>query len=336
MLRSLLSLAEQPYRSIMHTRNCAYDVGWLRTYNVNVPVVSVGNLTLGGTGKSPLVAHIAEYYLGQGLNPAILSRGYAAGPNGTNDEARELRFRLPDVTHLQGRDRVANAARAVASHQANVIILDDGFQHRRLHRTTDIVLIDALCPWGYGHVFPRGLLRESIDGLSRADLACITRSDTVSSERLSELYRDISSVAPNCRIIELTHRPSRLLDANGTSRELSELQGRRVAAFCGIGNPTGFRYTLDNLDSKIVAWREFPDHYRYDQETIAELEMWVGQQAQVDYVLCTLKDLVKIPKQQLAHAPLLAVAVDCHVRRGSELLHDTLLNAIDPRLSIAG
>src|SRR5205823_9863977 len=129
----------------------------------------VGNLTLGGTGKTPCVEYVARYFRARGRRVVILSRGYG------DDEARLLADNLPDVPHLQGQDRVALADQAAKGWPADVLVLDDGFQHRRLARDLDIVLIDATEPWGYGRLFPRGLLRESPEGLRRADLVVLTR-----------------------------------------------------------------------------------------------------------------------------------------------------------------
>jgi tetraacyldisaccharide 4'-kinase len=161
-------------------RNRLFDWGWKRTHQADVPVVSVGNITTGGTGKTPLVAFLANWFQDQGQKPAILSRGYRAVDGGPNDEKLVLDLLCPGIMHLQNPDRVASARHAVTAQQVQVLVLDDGFQHRRLARDLDLVLIDATCPWGYGAVLPRGLLREPRSGMKRADLAIITRADQVS------------------------------------------------------------------------------------------------------------------------------------------------------------
>src|SRR5947199_10786584 len=160
-----LRAASLPYGAAVRLRNRLYDRGWKRTQRSAAPVVSVGNLTLGGTGKTPCVEYLARFYRGRDVRVAILSRGYGAGVPaqrvvGPNDEALVLEENLPDVPHLQGADRVALAGVAVEELEAELLILDDGFQHRRLGRDLDVVLLDATEPFGHGRLFPRGLLRE--------------------------------------------------------------------------------------------------------------------------------------------------------------------------------
>ena len=144
------------YGLVVRVRNRAYDGGLFQIRRVDVPVVSIGNLTAGGTGKTPCVEYVARFYRQLDLRVAILSRGYGAA-SGPNDEALLLEENLPDVPHLQGADRVETATTAVEELESEVLVLDDGFQHRRLGRDLDVVLIDATCPWGYGHLLPRGL-----------------------------------------------------------------------------------------------------------------------------------------------------------------------------------
>src|SRR5438876_5539483 len=176
LCRLALSVASGPYGSAVHLRNWCYDRGWLPTHRPPVPVISVGNLTAGGTGKTPCVEYLARFLQARGLRPAVLSRGYR-GNGRPNDEALILEANLPDVPHLQGKDRVTRASQAVRVFGADVLILDDGFQHRRLRRDLDLVLIDAMNPWGHGRLLPRGLLREPISSLRRADAVIVTRLD---------------------------------------------------------------------------------------------------------------------------------------------------------------
>ena len=159
-------------------RNLAFDRGWKRVERASIPVVSIGNITLGGTGKTPMVEWTARRLRSSGPRVAILSRGYAGG-SGLNDEGRLLDDNLPDVPHLQGADRVRSARVAVEELESQIVVLDDGFQHRRLHRDLDIVLLDALDPFGRHRLFPRGLLREPVASLRRADVVVLSRADLV-------------------------------------------------------------------------------------------------------------------------------------------------------------
>ncbi len=171
-----LSAASVPYGLTVRLRNLLYDLGWLRARRAPVPVVSVGNLSVGGTGKTPFVEHVAGFYRRRDVRVAVLSRGYGA-EHGPNDEALVLEENLPDVPHLQGADRAALARSAIEELESELLVLDDGFQHRRLCRDLDVVLIDATAPWGHGRLLPRGLLREPKTGLRRAHLVALTRCD---------------------------------------------------------------------------------------------------------------------------------------------------------------
>ena len=183
-----LTAASVPYGTAVRLRNRLYDAGWKARLRAAVPVVSVGNLTLGGTGKTPCVEYLARFYRDRDVRVAILSRGYG-GSGAANDEALVLEENLPDVPHLQGADRVALAGVAVEELEAELLILDDGFQHRRLARDLDVVLLDATDPFGQGRLLPRGLLREPASSLRRADAVLVSRCDQVAESSVNELTR---------------------------------------------------------------------------------------------------------------------------------------------------
>ncbi len=182
MARWSLRFAAIPYGAVVALRNRGFDRRWLEIEQAGVPVVSVGNLTVGGTGKTPMVEWVARWYRRRGQRVAILSRGYRQ-VHGLNDEGRVLEENLPDVPHLQDRDRVRSARIAVEELEAEILVLDDGFQHRRLARDLDLVLIDALEPFGLGHLLPRGLLREPLRSLRRTDMVVLSRADLVERVR---------------------------------------------------------------------------------------------------------------------------------------------------------
>jgi tetraacyldisaccharide 4'-kinase len=307
MLRALLRLAETPYALAMRIRNRRYDRGSTESHAAGVPVISVGNLTLGGTGKTPLVEWIARKLREQHIRVAIVSRGYGAEESGYNDEALELELSLPDVPHLQNPDRVTAACVAVEELEMQVILLDDGFQHRRLKRDLDIVLLDASEPFGFEHVFPRGTLREPLAGLARADVIVLSRADMAASEHRDKIKARARKYAPQAIWCEVEHQVTALLNSNGHEVCTDILKGKRIAAFCGIGNSAGFRYTLDSLGCDVVTWREFPDHHNYTRQDVTELSLW-GQQA--DVLVCTRKDLVKLRVPTLGSIPLWAVKIE--------------------------
>ncbi len=322
-LRAVLAGVELPYSLAVRWRNRRYDRGGKRVQKVGVPVVSVGNLTLGGTGKTPMVAWIARFLRAKGVRVTLISRGYGAEAGSRNDEAIELERRLPDVPHLQDPDRVAAAAIAVEELGCQMILLDDGFQHRRIYRDLDIVLLDALEPFGFRRVFPRGTLREPLGGLGRAQAVVLTRADMIDDADREAIRRRAADLAPDASWAEVVHAPEVLLAADGGSESLESLQGRTVAAFCGIGNPAGFRYTLSQCGCTVAAWKEFPDHHRYQRDEIEQLAGWASR-CGADAVVCTAKDLVKIGLSHLGPLPLRALAIGIRFLEGQERIESQL------------
>jgi tetraacyldisaccharide 4'-kinase len=316
-----------PYGLAVGVRNWLYSRGWKQIERAAAPVVSVGNLTLGGTGKTPCVEYIARYYRAQEARVAILSRGYGAD-DGRNDEARVLEENLPDVPHLQGADRAALARVAVEELDSEVLLLDDGFQHRRLHRDLDIVLVDATAPWGYGYLFPRGLLRETPANLRRAGLLMLTRCDQALDEHVEHLRQRIMRLAPGVPIVQTSHRPAGLINTERITKLTHELIHRPVAAFCGVGNPEAFRGTLTRLGATVCAWRTFSDHHPYTREDIETLRAWARQQPKDCVVATTQKDLVKVPLARLGDRELWALRIELHVETGRDILESKLQEAI--------
>ncbi len=286
-------------------------------------MVSVGNLTAGGTGKTPCVEMVARFYRGLDRRVAILSRGYGAQA-GVNDEALVLEQSLPDVPHLQGADRVALAQLAVEELESEILVLDDGFQHRRLRRDLDMVLIDATNPWGHGYLLPRGLLREPIGGLRRADVVLLTRCDLATPDAIVELRRRVREVAPQVPLVETVHEPAAWRNAAGLEQAVEALRGRPIAAFCGIGNPDGFRQTLVHLGLNVTAWRTYADHHPYSRDDIDELRRWARQQSADAALVTTQKDLVKINVDRLGERELWALRIQLRVRAGAEVLQEKL------------
>jgi tetraacyldisaccharide 4'-kinase len=321
--RGLLRLAEVPYTLAVGVRNWRFDQGHAATFTAGVPVISVGNLTLGGTGKTPMVEWLARWLRDRGVRVALVSRGYGAKPGSRNDEALELEQKLPGVPHLQDPDRVAAAREAVERFNAHVVLLDDGFQHRRLRRDVDIVLLDALEPFGHGHVFPRGLLREPVSGLRRADVVCLSRADLIAPAEWQAIRREVERFAPHADWLEAAHAPHALRTAAGEELALGSLSGRRIAAFCGLGNPKGFRRTLEKLNYAVAAFHEFPDHHAYTDEDLRHLAGSV-QRHRTEALVCTHKDLVKISAADLGGVPLLAVVIGMEFLAGRELLEERL------------
>jgi tetraacyldisaccharide 4'-kinase len=322
LARGLLWVASGPYGAVVVARNRAFDSGLKRTVRAGCPVVSVGNITVGGTGKTPMVESVARRLRESGLRVVIASRGYGSG-EGLNDEGLVLDANLPDVPHLQAPDRVALAKIAIEELEAEALVLDDGFQHRRLARDLDIVLLDALDPFGAGALLPRGLLREPIGSLRRADIVVLTRADLVDAEARSEIRRRAEGRAGALCWAEARHAPRDLIDSEGEVHGLAMLEGKSAVAFCGLGNPEGFRRTLHGLGVAPAKFRVFPDHHPYMRTDVDDLAVW-AKQSGVDLVLTTQKDLVKLRTLGLGGVPLFAIRIGIELLTGAEILAQRL------------
>ena len=322
-----LSAASGPYAAAVWLRNRLYDRGWKQVHRAAVPVVSVGNITLGGTGKTPCVEYLARFYRQRDVRVAILSRGYK-GTWGRNDEAMVLEENLPDVPHLQGADRVALAATAVEELEAELLILDDGFQHRRLGRDLDVVLLDATNPWGHGRHFPRGLLRESPRELRRGGVVMLTRCDQVPDEDVRALEEKARKLAPGAPVVATEHAPVEWVQHDAPSQPINALHRRPVVAFCGLGNPDAFRRTLRDLACEPRDFRAFPDHHAYTRVDVESLRDWARGQPPDAAVATTQKDLVKLRTARIGERELLALRIGLRVRPNvdSDRFHELLTN----------
>lgn len=293
----------------MAVRNAAYEFRWRETAKVEVPVISIGNLTTGGTGKTPIVAAVVKMLQDIDQRPGIVSRGYKADSSGENDEKRVLNLKCPGVPHRQNPDRIVASLELLSEQDVSAIVLDDGFQHRRIHRDLDIVLIDATNPFGFDHLLPRGLLRESLAGLRRADFVLITRANQTSPERLDEIREKCVRSNPRLedRMADVSFEPSHLIDGASHQQPVSEIHASPVFVMTGIGNPDAFVQTCRELGPQIVGTRFFPDHHHF---TSAEVNSVAAEAAALDArILTTVKDLVKI-----ANPPAGLLAVDIEAR----------------------
>jgi tetraacyldisaccharide 4'-kinase len=294
-VRAILRSASWLYGGIATVRNFCYGSGVFSVTKVSVPVISIGNLTTGGTGKTPMVATVVRMLQDLGRQPGIVSRGYRADDTGINDEKRVLEHLCPAVSHVQNPDRIAASKRIINDFGIDTIVLDDGFQHRRIGRDLDLVLIDATNPFGYDFILPRGLLRESLRGLQRVDGIVITRCDQVSASKLASIEQRICRTAPQIkdRLVRVSFRPTGLLDVSGVPHPLSRIDGCRVILLTAIGNPQGFVNTCRGAGADIILTRFFPDHYHYTQQDL-ESVLSEATQHEVDIVVTTVKDIVKI------------------------------------------
>ncbi len=319
-----------PYGLAVHVRNRAFDLGLLSVHACPAPVVCIGNLSLGGTGKTPLVAWAAWHLAKLGMRPAIVSRGYGARRGQTSDEAAELGLLMPGVPHVADADRVAATRQAVAA-GANAIVLDDGFQHRRLARDLDVVAVDATDPFGCGFLFPRGLLREPLSGLARADAVVLTRCTLVSAAERAEIRETLARRAGSLPPVwaEAAHRPVALRQAGGGTLPLESLRGRRIVACAGIGNPDAFRRSLEELGAEVAAFRAFADHHAYGPGDLDALGAW-GHREKASLLVTTLKDLVKIQRDEVGGIPVAAVEIAIQFTAGGDEMAALLASLMPP------
>lgn len=302
----MLSLIASIYGKLISVRNRLYDTGVLATFDLGARTISIGNITTGGTGKTPLVAYVAGLLADRGEKVCILTRGYGrkdakrrvlvsdgetvlvdAATGG--DEPVELARKLvgKNVVVIADADRVAAAEWAKRKFGVTVFVLDDGFQHRRAKRDVDIVCIDAMTPFGGARILPAGRLREPLDNLGRADIIVITRCDLVTD--ISDLRSQISDHAPTAVINESTMGMTGFLAVDGSTVEVRREHG---FAFCGLGNPEGFFEHLRRVGIQLAGTRAFADHHRYSQEDIDEI-VRAARGVGAELLLTTAKDAVK-------------------------------------------
>jgi tetraacyldisaccharide 4'-kinase len=279
------------YGAAVRVMLAGYASGLIRRKHLSVPVISVGNLTLGGVGKTPMVVYLARMLKARGFKPAILTRGYMPSENKQyeSDEAQILQHML-DVPVVVNPDRHKGGLEAIHRHNPNVIILDDGFQHWRLFRNLEIVLVDAGNPFGPGGLLPAGILREPVSSLKRADIIVLTKTDQADAEALKARLKAIN---PNAPVIETIHRPMGLQNIfTGNLVHLAKLE-QPVVAFCGIGHPASFEGTLKSLRTGCKQFVAFADHHPYSPEDMKRLKE--ACEAHRTHVLVTTqKDAVKL------------------------------------------
>lgn len=296
------------YAQIANTRNALFDRGILKTHDLGAPAISVGNITFGGTGKTPLVAYIAELLATNGEKVCILTRGYGrkepnsrvlvsdwnailTKPEYSGDEPFELAQKLlGKAIVLADPDRVSAARWAKENYGITAFVLDDAFQHRRARRDLDVVCIDATDP--FGHKKHRGVLREPVSGLKRAGVMVITRADLVND--IVGLRSELTRINPECPVFAVSNRTSAIQSIDGADEiSIEKIRGKRIYAFCGIGNPEGFFAQLKNEGFDLAGTMDFHDHHPYSQTDIDEIENAAGS-VEADLLLTTVKDSVKL------------------------------------------
>jgi len=334
LLPAILRAASWPYRAGFAAREALYRSGFRKMKRLPVPCVAVGNLVVGGAGKTPTASWLTSFFRKEGLRPAVISRGYGGvrrGPERVTvgegaesaglygDEPVMLARRHPDVPVVVARDRWAAGMDAAVTWKAQVVVADDAFQHRRLERDLDIVVVDATRFFGNGRLFPAGPLREHPRGLRRADVVLITRGSE--AEALEERRAQLSLLAPGTLFVEGEIVPSRWRSFENQGDGEDPPSGP-LYAFCGLANPETFRSTLTGMNRELAGWRPFPDHYRYRDADLEEVVRRARASGAVAAVT-TEKDAVRIPRWA-GEPPLFVLDVGLEIHRGRKALEARL------------
>jgi tetraacyldisaccharide 4'-kinase len=347
VLRLLAGIAVCPYSVIVHIRNLLFDKQLFRSYAVTpvglktsdrtqaaVPVISVGNITVGGTGKTPMVIWVCNLLRAKDIKCAILTRGYKTANSGQYDEPAMLARNCPGAAVVVNPDRLTGAVEAVKRHRAQVLIMDDGFQHRRLHRDIDIVTIDATLPFGYGKMLPAGLLREPVMALKRVHAVILTRCDLVSKDELAKLAETISGINPDVVVAQTVHAPVCAITTNDKQILLEQLRGKKVFAFCGIANPDAFFATIASLGANVVGSKIYDDHHKYTAADTAVIRR-EATQLEAEIILTTEKDYSKIAPTR-GNSPgltLAYLAVKIHFVEGQDRIRQLIERSLAGRIT---
>ena len=319
-----LFLLSIPYRWAVQVRVFFYEAGLSKTRHLPCPVISVGNITVGGTGKTPLVMLLARGLKERGITIAILSRGYmrkqssdslvSDGQNvflsteAAGDEPYLMANALKGVPILVGKDRFINGQMALERFGVRGLLLDDGYQHLQLHRDLNILLIDSNVGFGGDHLLPRGVLREPLSHLRRADLLVLTK---VEEPRTSlPLERRLHEIHRQARVFHSHYEPIALVNPRGEREDLQVLRGKKVLALSGIANPDYFSFLLKRCGMEIGREAIFPDHHFYTKQDLASIE---EKGKGMDRVVTTEKDMLKLQSLSIAHLPIQALRVEMKI-----------------------
>ena len=290
LIKIVLSILAIFYLFVITARDILYRLGIFKAYRVEAKVISVGNLTLGGTGKTPFSMMLAKLLNDEmRRSPAVLTRGYGM------DEKEMLERNLGEVPLFVGPDRVESARAAISTKKVDTIILDDGFQHRRLARDLNILLVDAGNPFGNRKIFPRGILREPTSSVKRADIVVLTKTDKTGCDP-DAIKRELSGFKPGLVFLEARHRPEYLMSIRSGERAgLEIIKGKKARLVSSIGDPDYFEETVASLGAIVTGHFKFPDHHDYREADLAV----ISDDKESEMIITTEKDAVKLKAQSV-------------------------------------
>ena len=330
LIKSILSTLTYPYLAVLNTRDILYKYGLAGSRRLPVKVISIGNITTGGTGKTPLVESMARYLHEKNKKVAILSRGYGGNNplqennDNVNDECLILRENLQDVPVLAGKDRVSNGEKAIRESGVDCLLLDDGFQHLKLKRDLDIVVIDSLNPFGGENLIPRGSLREPLKNLGRADMFIISHCNQSKEQKIKSIYTKLNYVNNDAPVCESIHRPVHIENImDGSILEPEWLNGKRIYGLSAIGNPESFTYTLKGLGADLIKHRKFHDHHNYNREEIIDI-ISEAKSLNADAIVVTQKDIVKIRNMDIKGFNILSLKIEMQITKGIEMYEEVV------------
>ena len=342
MFRVLLMPLCGLYSLIVFIRNYCYNVGIYKQQKLPCVVISIGNIVVGGTGKTPTVTAIAKILQNNETKVAILLRGYkrkrdneitivSDGKNllcsreESGDEANMLAHQLSEIPIIVGKQRYLAGEAAINKYNSEVVILDDGFQHRKLTRDLDILIIDATQPYGTSSLLPIGTLRESKSSIRRADIILLTRTDATGIN-IERLKTELNQLAPNTPILESLHKPTSLYQLNqaddNSTMPLNNLSGKLLLAVCGIGNPNAFVKTLNRHNPDKVELLAFPDHHVYTESDLQTIKHEM-KRCEAEWIVTTQKDEHKLADFN-TDLPILVLAIELVITEGEKILFDRL------------
>jgi len=339
-----LAAASRVYTAGVRARSWAYRSGMFRKTTLNTPVISIGNITVGGTGKTPLAQFVARHFLDTGRKPVIVSRGYRKegatlavvsdgkrlllSPRRSGDEPYLLARTLPGVPVIVSPNRALAGFVAVSRFAPDVVIMDDAFQHMKLARNLDIVLVDAVNPFGNEKTLPGGTLREPPPNLARADVIVVSRSDQ--TDRLSELRERLRSLNPSAPVVLGVHAPDGLLvHPTGDSLDLTILKNARVLAVSSIGNPWSFAESVRTLGAEVLDHLRFPNHAKYRHRALSRIAD-AARQLCCEAIITTEKDAVRLPSHIDCGCPIWVLSIRFRIVEGAASFLD-LLDALVTR-----
>ncbi|HPN72516.1 MAG TPA: tetraacyldisaccharide 4'-kinase [Candidatus Omnitrophota bacterium] len=312
LVSAVLRAASIPYAAGVGMVDLAYRLGIRKIDRPPMPVVSVGNLTLGGTGKTPMVVLVAEHFRMSGRKPAILTRGYG------NDECRMFADEAPFVPVYRGQNRLKSAEKAFADGR-DVAVLDDGFQHRKIARDLDLLLLDGIQLLGRGLMFPAGVMREPSSAAMRSDMVVLTKTDSLGKERIAEALAFAGRIAPGKPIVLARHVPVSFTDSSGRSLELGTLRQKDVCVVSGIVDPDYFERTIRDIGATVRKRFFYPDHHQYTKKDMDSIERECSGDG-ITTIVTTAKDFVKMRDLDVPGtlAKVLVLKVKMEITEGKE------------------